>query len=578
MNASSLATDPASGRVYIAWSMWNGPRTANGPSRFDVYLKSAPRPGLSGLWGRRQVVNRDGATTTDQLMPSIATYPLPVFPVSLIGTPTVKVAWSDKRNSGAANNAFEIFGAASPFAADALISDGGPEPMNPAGARLNCRIGDYNAITSASIDIGTPDGGGPGTYFLHAWGDTRGSATNTPEIFFASKSFTPDTVLDIPPVVVDLSMFTLSPGTFGVQVPVNEKFPLPLHLGIANLSQKEVEADTWIGVSAPPGVRLSLQGIEQSDACFGPAPPDLAGPAVAVIGVPCTEGPIVALGSEHTLLPNFQASHDRTLEITCEEVGAFEIRVFAGTGPVLPIEVEDGDLSNNGREIAIMLNCLPDEHPPAPGNLEWTSDFKMQWSSVQGASTYRVYRGEAASAPWLATPAIDSCVRLETNTNVTNLLTEVPAPGWWYWYLVTALDSKGLESLDPEHMIDSAGACGACPHDKCTMGAPLAASCGACAGLICGVDPYCCQNLWDDLCVEEVLTLCGSAQCEANAGTCVHAQCRGSLTPLPSGCDVPPLQASCVGSVCNVDPYCCETAWDSACVSQVSPVCGLGCY
>src|SRR5262245_51488601 len=179
--------------------------------------------------------------------------------------------------------------------------------------------------------------------------------------------------------------------------------------------------------------------------------------------------------------------------LTCEEEGSFEVRVFAGTGPVLPVDVEDTNLANNGLETSIMVTCLADSHPPDPAGLEWTADFKMQWSSVSGAVAYRLYRGEAASAPWLATPAIDSCQRLETGTPVTSLLTEVPMAGSLFWYLATAVDSKGQESIDPARLIDSAGACAVCPHDKCTPGAPLGASCGACPGLICGVDPYCCQ-------------------------------------------------------------------------------------
>jgi subtilisin family serine protease len=48
-------------------------------------------------------------------------------------------------------------------------------------------------------------------------------------------------------------------------------------------------------------------------------------------------------------------------------------------------------------------------------------------------------------------------------------------------------------------------------------------------------------------------------------------------TRLSNGCDVPPATSSCVTSICSVDPYCCTTAWDSYCVNEVYSVCGKNC-
>jgi len=39
--------------------------------------------------------------------------------------------------------------------------------------------------------------------------------------------------------------------------------------------------------------------------------------------------------------------------------------------------------------------------------------------------------------------------------------------------------------------------------------------------------------------------------------------------PMPGGCD-----SFCVDPVCAQDPYCCDTAWDSICVSEVPTYCG----
>jgi hypothetical protein len=51
---------------------------------------------------------------------------------------------------------------------------------------------------------------------------------------------------------------------------------------------------------------------------------------------------------------------------------------------------------------------------------------------------------------------------------------------------------------------------------------------------------------------------------------CPHDKCDtgGPLGPL---CD------PCVAQICDVDPFCCNVAWDGICVNQVTTVCGLSC-
>jgi hypothetical protein len=40
---------------------------------------------------------------------------------------------------------------------------------------------------------------------------------------------------------------------------------------------------------------------------------------------------------------------------------------------------------------------------------------------------------------------------------------------------------------------------------------------------------------------------------------------------LVLGCD------PCVDQICAVDPYCCNTGWDNACVGEVTSICNLVC-
>ncbi|WP_437983099.1 hypothetical protein [Sorangium sp. So ce117] len=113
-----------------------------------------------------------------------------------------------------------------------------------------------------------------------------------------------------------------------------------------------------------------------------------------------------------------------------------------------------------------------------------------------------------------------------------------------------------------------------CGHPVCDAGAALTHGCSPVVTRVCAVDPYCCANGWDRLCIDEVATVAQSLECAA--GTCGHTLCTtgGQLT---SGCDVPPLPTSCVGSICAVDSYCCDVAWDEICVREVASVCGKTC-
>lgn len=56
---------------------------------------------------------------------------------------------------------------------------------------------------------------------------------------------------------------------------------------------------------------------------------------------------------------------------------------------------------------------------------------------------------------------------------------------------------------------------------------------------------------------------CGNT-CSPTAGSCFEPH----ATP---GCDT----AQCCSAVCNVDPFCCSTAWDSDCVSQAGQLCNV---
>lgn len=56
-----------------------------------------------------------------------------------------------------------------------------------------------------------------------------------------------------------------------------------------------------------------------------------------------------------------------------------------------------------------------------------------------------------------------------------------------------------------------AGDCGACVcHGTCEVGPPLDPTCGDCAAQMCAVDSYCCEGFWDEVCVSQVESVCGT--------------------------------------------------------------------
>ena len=95
----------------------------------------------------------------------------------------------------------------------------------------------------------------------------------------------------------------------------------------------------------------------------------------------------------------------------------------------------------------------------------------------------------------------------------------------------------------------------------------------ACCELICASDSYCCDTIWDSVCASNARSTC-TAKDEA----CPVPPCGSDL--LPSCCVVSPLpncsDEGCCTRVCANDPFCCQSAWDSACVQSAAnePSCG----
>ncbi|MCS6899059.1 MAG: hypothetical protein RMJ98_18065 [Myxococcales bacterium] len=83
---------------------------------------------------------------------------------------------------------------------------------------------------------------------------------------------------------------------------------------------------------------------------------------------------------------------------------------------------------------------------------------------------------------------------------------------------------------------------GTCEHDTCTAGAKLAKGCSACVDAVCVVDAYCCDNDWDQQCINEAVQFC-ACDCGGTGGS------GGAGPGLEPACDVPipaPSGGACV--------------------------------
>ena len=78
-----------------------------------------------------------------------------------------------------------------------------------------------------------------------------------------------------------------------------------------------------------------------------------------------------------------------------------------------------------------------------------------------------------------------------------------------------------------------------------------------CANDVCQFIPSCCEQVWDQQCVDMADQRCSG--CQVNLQDCRMPHELG-------GCG----DSTCCGTVCAIDPYCCEVAWDGACVIYAS--------
>jgi hypothetical protein len=107
-----------------------------------------------------------------------------------------------------------------------------------------------------------------------------------------------------------------------------------------------------------------------------------------------------------------------------------------------------------------------------------------------------------------------------------------------------------------------------CPGDGdcCSANGGLGCNDQTCCETVCAIDPFCCQTAWDSICASEAFAncpdICNFGQICPGAGDCCSAN--GGL-----GCN----DEVCCETVCAVDGFCCQVAWDGICASEAFALC-----
>ncbi|MCA9310565.1 MAG: trypsin-like peptidase domain-containing protein, partial [Phycisphaerales bacterium] len=85
-----------------------------------------------------------------------------------------------------------------------------------------------------------------------------------------------------------------------------------------------------------------------------------------------------------------------------------------------------------------------------------------------------------------------------------------------------------------------------------------------CCDTVCNIEPFCCENYWDDVCVSLARELC---ELPPSQGCALIGSCYGAHgTP---GCE----DEACCETICALDPFCCAVEWDEQCAFKAVYIC-----
>lgn len=129
------------------------------------------------------------------------------------------------------------------------------------------------------------------------------------------------------------------------------------------------------------------------------------------------------------------------------------------------------------------------------------------------------------------------------------------------------LAKSGSGSFKISCGFDACPANGSCQDGHATPGCTDTICCNE----VCAVDPFCCEDMWDEFCAAEAEGLCaGGFQ---SCGSPIAGSCR--TVHSSGGCS----DAECCNAVCAEDTECCigDFGWDAFCVEAEAAICHGAC-
>lgn len=167
--------------------------------------------------------------------------------------------------------------------------------------------------------------------------------------------------------------------------------------------------------------------------------------------------------SAATILKDYGAANASPYNIVLSYTGSgtYKIRVSENNGGGTA-RVTGGTMSVT-RLLCDVVSCNAPPGEVTGGSWSGTKDT-WSWSTEANSTSYRVYRGAPSDLPGLLDSTIDSCKRYEgAALNTSNILTETPAAGSFYWYVVVGVNSAGEGSAgnatSGARVINSSGTC-----------------------------------------------------------------------------------------------------------------------
>ena len=102
------------------------------------------------------------------------------------------------------------------------------------------------------------------------------------------------------------------------------------------------------------------------------------------------------------------------------------------------------------------MEFLPLFSPIGPTPIGWTSPTTLDLGTFGlNATGFNVYRGDPSGLPNLLNGNIDTCLRESIPGFSATDLTETPALGSFYWYLVQAVNGGGEEGNPGSGRLDA---------------------------------------------------------------------------------------------------------------------------